>query len=339
MLGESDPDAIISDRLSGDSPFLATEKMDLNEGVQLRYASGRPTDAAAGGAAAAEPRASEGSQDEARRRAESGVDRDRSDRHARPSAAGRRRCGCRCPPPPRSLDQVFRGMRDESSRASSEEAAAEQYRLALTYHEMGMAEDAIKALEAAARSPRQRFDAASMLGRLYLERKDTDPRDRVARTRRRSAGADAGCRPRAAVRPGQDARIGGRALARARGVRRARIRIRRLSRRRRPDRAAVQSAGSRLALFRRLLFVALLLETGLLLVLIPWSAFWERNYFVEWSAAARRACSPATTPAARSPASAWSTSGRRWASWRTSSDRGNPTASEIDPQSEIRNPR
>jgi hypothetical protein len=26
-----------------------------------------------------------------------------------------------------------------------------------------------------------------------------------------------------------------------------------------------------------------LLETGLLLVLIPWSAFWERNYFVQWS--------------------------------------------------------
>jgi hypothetical protein len=25
-----------------------------------------------------------------------------------------------------------------------------------------------------------------------------------------------------------------------------------------------------------------LLETGLLLVLIPWSAFWERNYFFEW---------------------------------------------------------
>ena len=38
---------------------------------------------------------------------------------------------------------------------------------------MGMPEDAIKALEGAARSPRQRFDAASMLGRLYLDRKDT----------------------------------------------------------------------------------------------------------------------------------------------------------------------
>jgi tetratricopeptide (TPR) repeat protein len=76
------------------------------------------------------------------------------------------------PPPPRSLDQVFKGMRDESGRGSNEEAAAEQYRLALTYHEMGMPDDAIKALEQAARSPRQRFDAASMLGRLYLERKD-----------------------------------------------------------------------------------------------------------------------------------------------------------------------
>ena len=27
-----------------------------------------------------------------------------------------------------------------------------------------------------------------------------------------------------------------------------------------------------------MLFIALLLETGLLLVLIPWSAFWDQNY-------------------------------------------------------------
>lgn len=31
--------------------------------------------------------------------------------------------------------------------------------------------------------------------------------------------------------------------------------------------------------------MAVLLETGLLLVLIPWSSFWDRNYFVVWSAA------------------------------------------------------
>ena len=101
------------------------------------------------------------------------------------------------PPPPRSLDQVFRGMRDESSRASSEEAAAEQYRLALTYHEMGMPDDAIKALEGggavAAPAVRCGVDARPPVSRAQGCR----PRDRVARTRRRSAGADAGCRPRA----------------------------------------------------------------------------------------------------------------------------------------------
>ncbi len=32
-------------------------------------------------------------------------------------------------------------------------------------------------------------------------------------------------------------------------------------------------------LFRRLLLIVLLLEVGLLLVLIPWSRYWERNYF------------------------------------------------------------
>lgn len=32
-------------------------------------------------------------------------------------------------------------------------------------------------------------------------------------------------------------------------------------------------------LLRRLLFVAFFVEVGLLLVVLPWSAFWERNYF------------------------------------------------------------
>ena len=34
-------------------------------------------------------------------------------------------------------------------------------------------------------------------------------------------------------------------------------------------------------LVRRLLYVAFFLEVGLLLIVLPWSAFWERNYFVE----------------------------------------------------------
>jgi len=32
---------------------------------------------------------------------------------------------------------------------------------------------------------------------------------------------------------------------------------------------------------RRLIFVAYFLEVGLLLVLVPWSAYWERNYFAQ----------------------------------------------------------
>ena len=163
MLGEADPDAIISERLSGESPFLATEKMDLNEGISFDPVPPRevasttpPAESQEMPAPAAPPRATE----------EVEIDltdmlNDPAEKPAAPS------------PPARSLDQVFRGMRDASAGASSEEAAAEQYRLALTYHEMGMPDDAIKALEVAARSPRQRFDAASMLGRLYLERRDS----------------------------------------------------------------------------------------------------------------------------------------------------------------------
>jgi tetratricopeptide (TPR) repeat protein len=161
MLGEDDPDAIIADRLSGDSPFHATEKMDLNDGVSFDTpsASAREPETVA-------PKPST---------ADSGsMEIDLTDLLAEPERPAPLIAPMpMVPPPPRSLDQVFRGIRDESNRASSEEAAAEQYRLALTYHEMGMVEDAVQALETAARSPRQRFDSASMLGRLYLERKDT----------------------------------------------------------------------------------------------------------------------------------------------------------------------
>ena len=34
---------------------------------------------------------------------------------------------------------------------------------------------------------------------------------------------------------------------------------------------------------RRLLIIALLVELGLLLVVVPWSAYWERNYFAQMS--------------------------------------------------------
>ena len=34
-------------------------------------------------------------------------------------------------------------------------------------------------------------------------------------------------------------------------------------------------------MIRRLLFVAFFVEVGLLLVVLPWSSFWDRNYFAQ----------------------------------------------------------
>lgn len=34
---------------------------------------------------------------------------------------------------------------------------------------------------------------------------------------------------------------------------------------------------------RRLLLIAVLIELGLLLIVVPWSVYWERNYFVQTS--------------------------------------------------------
>jgi hypothetical protein len=40
-----------------------------------------------------------------------------------------------------------------------------------------------------------------------------------------------------------------------------------------------------LTLLRRLFYVAFFFEVGLLLLVLPWSAFWDRNYFVStWPA-------------------------------------------------------
>ena len=34
---------------------------------------------------------------------------------------------------------------------------------------------------------------------------------------------------------------------------------------------------------RRLLIIAVLIELGLLLIVVPWSTYWERNYFAQVS--------------------------------------------------------
>ncbi|MGE0815217.1 MAG: tetratricopeptide repeat protein [Vicinamibacterales bacterium] len=139
MLGESDPDAIIADRLSGDSPFMATDKLDLNEGVTFDEPAEVPSTASE---AAVEDLTAA---------------LDQAPAAAAPKAPGARRA-------------VKAEAAAEAGRMQDDGLAAEQLRLGLTYRDMGMADDAIQALELASRSAKQRFEAASVLGRLLAER-------------------------------------------------------------------------------------------------------------------------------------------------------------------------
>jgi tetratricopeptide (TPR) repeat protein len=76
-------------------------------------------------------------------------------------------------PPPQTLDAVFNEFRSEITKQSGTSEAAEYLGLGKTYLEVGMPDEAISALTTAARAPVCRFEAASLLGRLYMKRSDS----------------------------------------------------------------------------------------------------------------------------------------------------------------------
>jgi tetratricopeptide (TPR) repeat protein len=92
------------------------------------------------------------------------------------------------PPPPATLEDAFKDFRSEVSKQTGTHAAGEQMTLARTYLEMGMADEAIAALTEASRNPTFRFEAASLLGRLYQKR---DNLERAAEWLERAAEAPA----------------------------------------------------------------------------------------------------------------------------------------------------
>jgi lipopolysaccharide biosynthesis regulator YciM len=77
------------------------------------------------------------------------------------------------PPDSRNLDAVFKDFRDEVSRQTGHEEAEQHLKLARTFLEVDMPDEAIGSLTVAARSQRHQFEAASMLGRLYRDQNDT----------------------------------------------------------------------------------------------------------------------------------------------------------------------
>jgi tetratricopeptide (TPR) repeat protein len=74
--------------------------------------------------------------------------------------------------PAKPIESVLKGFRDDAVHDSSPETAEQHFKLAGTYMEMGMEDEAMKALEVAARSPRHRFRAGAMLGKAYLNAGD-----------------------------------------------------------------------------------------------------------------------------------------------------------------------
>jgi tetratricopeptide (TPR) repeat protein len=95
------------------------------------------------------------------------------------------------PGSPQTLDEVFARARDHSAHESADDHAAGQLKLGRSFIEAGLIDEAVGALEQAVRSPRHRFEAAALLGRLYRDRQDLhaaiDWMERAAEAPARSA--------------------------------------------------------------------------------------------------------------------------------------------------------
>lgn len=197
LLGVADPDAVIAERLSGQGPFLATDPFmaveSLNDPEPSEEPAAPPQEVPGPVAEpiAAEPVVPLAAASTARA---ADVDVPLKPRQPEPAGAARKKAGTpdvdltdvlaglqggkgqpAPAPPPRpgpTLDSVFKDFRSEASKGTSASDAAEYLALGRDYVETGMVKEAISALRAAARSPMLRFEAASLLGRLYYKQGD-----------------------------------------------------------------------------------------------------------------------------------------------------------------------
>jgi tetratricopeptide (TPR) repeat protein len=182
LLQVSDPDTVIAERLSGQAPFTAHDPFaDLGtmpvtdpEPVVACPVIVTP-DPALEPPASAPPDSVPPSAD-TQPPADTGAKRPGSVEIDLTSVLGDLHGGSRTPeaPVPRedNLEAVFKEFRADAVRHSAPDQSAQHMTLARTYLEMGMEDEAMTALQAASRSPRQRFEAASILGRLYQKRGD-----------------------------------------------------------------------------------------------------------------------------------------------------------------------
>ena len=154
MLKVPEPDAVIAERLSGQTPFTATDPFAAHD-ASADFAADDDESVSAE-AAATEFQAASSSGQEAGPPTRPGAVPD-ADPATPEQARGR-------------LEKAFTDFRSEIERQSGVDQSAQHMTLARTYLEMGMPNEALGSLHVASRAPRFRFEAASLLGRIYRER-------------------------------------------------------------------------------------------------------------------------------------------------------------------------
>jgi tetratricopeptide (TPR) repeat protein len=179
MLKVSEPDSVIAERLSGATPFLATDHFSdplpydpLPPAPVATVADPLPTQAESAAAtrhaAVAQqemPSSASTSQGHVEIDLTSilGALEEDADLPASSTPVNESKG---------NPDEVFKDFRTEATRKAAADQSAQHMKLARTYREMGMLDEATTALKNAARSPQGRFEAGSMLGRMYKEQGD-----------------------------------------------------------------------------------------------------------------------------------------------------------------------
>jgi tetratricopeptide (TPR) repeat protein len=186
LLGEPDPDSVIADRLSGDSPFTSTDltlDFSFNELARVDeaapslveapeaepVASAAPTSGDERPAVAASPGPPSGIDvQDADGEAGEAIEIDLGDTFGAgaESMAAARENAAPVPAALAGLEKVFEGFREEATRHDVLDPAA-QLQQGLALEESGQTERAVRLFERAARSPRQRLRAATELARIY----------------------------------------------------------------------------------------------------------------------------------------------------------------------------
>jgi len=170
MLRVSEPDTVIAERLSGATPFVARDHfagaveavpepvfepprpVQPQEPIRLEPEAAPPP--------ARNPPATGSSKSKPAAAAEIDLSKVLGELHGADEGPSQR---------PASLGDLFKGIRKDAAQADGADQSVQHMKLARTYLEIGMLQEATTCLKTAARSPRRRFEAAAMLGRLYKE--------------------------------------------------------------------------------------------------------------------------------------------------------------------------